>query len=193
MWAAGPDDRESDAFWAQARATRMTLHAQHRLSSAAPTGHDDYVTSLALAVHAARSTPHPRGLHHPPRPRPLRRRKALLMRLFDSLQAIWRAPPPHGPSPSIAVIESQNADRACHSLSVSRPLSEDAWRTNPLANRIVELTSDVVRKHAFCVSHANVHEPAGELRPPALPPPARSAPSVPMVSRRRARDRRYRC
>jgi hypothetical protein len=53
MWAAGADDRESNAFWQQVRATRRTVHEGMRLDWRARSGHDDYVASLALCLYAA--------------------------------------------------------------------------------------------------------------------------------------------
>jgi hypothetical protein len=62
MWVAGADDRESNAFWAQVRAARRSVHEGGRLGWGARSGHDDYVASLALCLRAAESL---EGRHRP--------------------------------------------------------------------------------------------------------------------------------
>ena len=57
MYAAAADDRHAAAFWAQIRALRRQMHGAGLMAWSAPRGHDDYATSLALAVHAARHAP----------------------------------------------------------------------------------------------------------------------------------------
>jgi hypothetical protein len=58
LYAAGPDDLELRACWAQLRATRRTISTGAQMSWSAAHGHDDYVAALALALHAAgRATP----------------------------------------------------------------------------------------------------------------------------------------
>jgi hypothetical protein len=55
-----PDDAEAREFWAQARAVRRTVRGTGEMEWSAPRGHDDFVTALALTLHAAgRARPAP--------------------------------------------------------------------------------------------------------------------------------------
>lgn len=55
MYRADPDDREANAFWAQLAAVRRSINPGGTMAWAAPRGHDDYATSLALCLRAAHS------------------------------------------------------------------------------------------------------------------------------------------
>lgn len=56
-WAAGPDDVEASEFWAEAERARRTVKPNRLMSWSVPEslGHDDFLTSAALLVRAARS------------------------------------------------------------------------------------------------------------------------------------------
>ncbi|HEY3081056.1 MAG TPA: hypothetical protein VGM69_14280 [Chloroflexota bacterium] len=54
LYRAGPDDDEARACWAQLRACRRYVQGRMQMGWEARRGHDDYVTSLALCLHAAR-------------------------------------------------------------------------------------------------------------------------------------------
>jgi hypothetical protein len=53
LYRAGPEDVEARECWAQLRACRRYVHGQMQMGWGARRGHDDYVTSLALCLHAA--------------------------------------------------------------------------------------------------------------------------------------------
>jgi hypothetical protein len=53
VYQAEAGDEEARELWGQARAARRTMRAGGRMEWSVPRGHDDFVVSLALAVHAA--------------------------------------------------------------------------------------------------------------------------------------------
>jgi hypothetical protein len=63
LYRAEPDDPEARVCWAQLRGCRRYVHGQMQLGWGARHGHDDYVTSLALCLHAlAFARPHRPGV-----------------------------------------------------------------------------------------------------------------------------------
>jgi hypothetical protein len=65
LYRAEGDDAEARACWGQLRACRRYVHGGMQLGWGARRGHDDYVTSLALCLHAARfARPYLPGVLH---------------------------------------------------------------------------------------------------------------------------------